>query len=75
MIKVDAFGPRVPKGVRQEVLARQKDIAAGKLHPFHAGRAIFDNEGNEVIAKGQTLSDEQILKMNWLVQGVPGKLP
>lgn len=75
MIKVEGLGSKVPKAVQQEVLARQKDIAAGKLHPFHAGKAVLDNEGKEVIAKGQTLSDEQILTMNWLVQGVQGKLP
>lgn len=75
MIRVEGFGPKVPKAVQQEVLARQKDIATGKLHPFHAGKALLDNEGKEVVAQGQTLSDEQILKMNWLVQGVQGKLP
>ncbi len=75
MIRVDGFGSKVPNAVRDEVLARQRDIASGKLHPFHAGQAVFDNQGREVIAKGQTLSDEQILKMNWLVQGVAGKLP
>ena len=75
MIKVEGFGSKVPKAVQQEVLARQQDIAAGKLHPFHASQAVRDNEGQEVIAKGQTLTDDQILKMNWLVQGVQGKLP
>lgn len=75
MIKVEGFGSKVPKAVQQEVLARQKDIAAGKLHPFYASQAVRDNEGQEVIAKGRTLTDEQILKMNWLVQGVQGKLP
>ena len=75
MIKVDGFGAKVPKAVQAEVLARQKDIAAGKLHPFHATQAVRDNEGKEEIAKGQTLNDDQIRKMNWLVQGVQGKLP
>lgn len=75
MIKVDGFGSKVPKTVQTEVLARQRDIAAGQLHPFHARQSVLDNEGREVIAKGQTLTDEQILKMNWLVQGVQGKLP
>ena len=75
MIKVDGFGSRVPKAVQDEVLARQQDIAKGKLHPFHARQAVLDNEGKEVIAAGQTLSDEQILKMNWLAQGVQAKLP
>ncbi len=75
MIKVDGFGSKVPKTVQTEVLARQRDIAKGQLHPFHAKQSVLDNEGREVIAKGQTLTDEQILKMNWLVQGVQGRLP
>ena len=74
MIRVNSFGPKVPKKVVAEVLARQKDIAAGKLHPFRARAALMDNEGREVLAAGKTLSDEQILGMNFLVQGVQGKL-
>lgn len=74
MIRVDSFGPRVPTKVADEVLARQRDIAAGKLHPFKARTALLDNEGHEVLAAGKTLSDEQILNMNFLVQGVQGKL-
>ena len=75
MIRVEGFGPKVPKAVHDEVLARQKDIASGKLHPFHAVRAVLDNTGKEVIAQGQTLTDGQILQMNWLVAGVQGALP
>ena len=75
MIRVDAFGPKVPAKVRDEVLARQKDIAAGKLHPFRAVADVKDNEGKVVIAKGQTLPDEAILNMNWLAEGVLAKLP
>ena len=74
MIRVDSFGPKVPKQVADEVLARQRDIAAGRLHPFKARGALLDNEGHEVLAAGKTLSDEQILNMNFLVQGVQGKL-
>ena len=74
MIRVDSFGPRVPTKVADEVLARQRDIAAGKLHPFKARTTLLDNEGHEVLAAGKTLSDEQILNMNFLVQGVQGKL-
>lgn len=74
MIKVDGFGSQVPKPVQAEVLARQKDIAAGRLHPFHARQAVLNNNGKEVSASGQTLGDEAILKMNWLVQGVQSKI-
>jgi basic membrane protein A and related proteins len=73
MIRVGAFGPKVPKAVQDEVLARQKEIAGGKLKPF-AG-PLQDNEGRTVIAKGQALADEQILNMNFLVAGVQGRIP
>ena len=53
----------------------QKAVGAGKLQPFRAGKApVRDNEGQERIAAGQALSDAQILQMNWLVEGVVGKL-
>jgi basic membrane protein A and related proteins len=74
MVRVEGFGPRVPPAVRDEVLARQKDIAAGRLHPFHARIAVKDNEGREVIPAGKTLTDDQILQMNWLAEGVQGRL-
>lgn len=74
MVRVGHFGPKVPKGVQDEVLARQRDIAAGRLQPFAATAAIRDNEGREVIAAGAALKDAQILDMNWLVEGVQGKV-
>jgi basic membrane protein A len=75
MIRVGDFGTRVPQAVQQEVLARQQDIAAGRLQPFRAVAAeVRDNEGRSVIAKGSQLSDEQILRMNWLAEGVQGRI-
>ena len=74
MVRVGDFGPRVPKAVQEEVLARQKDIGAGRLHPFHARAAVRDNEGREVIPAGRALTDEQILRMHWLAEGVQGTL-
>ena len=76
MIRVGDFGSRVPSAVEKEVLAAQKAVGAGRLHPFRAGKAaVRDNAGQEVIPAGQTLSDLQILQMNWLAEGVQGKLP
>ena len=75
MIRVGDFGTKVPQAVQQEVLARQQDIAAGRLQPFRAVAAeVRDNEGRTVIAKGSQLSDEQILRMNWLAEGVQGRI-
>lgn len=71
MVRVGDFGPKVPAAVQKEVLARQKEIAAGKLRPFTG--PITDNEGRLVVPKGQALTDAQILDMNYLVAGVVGK--
>ncbi len=70
MVRIGDFGPKVPQAVRDEVLARQKDIAAGQLQPFHARQAVLDTTGRIVIAAGQSLGDAQILSMDFLVQGV-----
>jgi basic membrane protein A len=71
MIRVGEFGARVPKAVQDEVLARQRDIASGKLHPFTG--PITDNEGKAVLPAGAHMTDAQILSMNFLVSGVQGK--
>ncbi len=72
MVRVGDFGPKVPKAVQAEVLAKQKEVASGKLQPF-AG-PITDNEGKLVLPSGQVLSDVEILGMNYLVAGVQGKV-
>jgi basic membrane protein A and related proteins len=75
MIRVDAFGPKVPAAVVNEVNAAQKAIGAGKLKPFAAGKAdVLNNEGGVMIAKGTALTDSQILTMNVFVSGVVGKI-
>ena len=72
MVRVGDFGPKVPKKVQDEVLAKQKQMGAGQLHPFTG--PITDNEGRNVLPAGQQLSDDQILSMNYLVAGVVGKV-
>jgi basic membrane protein A len=75
MVRVGDFGPRLPAAVRNEVLQRQKDMAAGKLQPFQAGQLpVRDNTGAVRIPAGQTLSDAQVLQMDWLVEGVNGSV-
>jgi hypothetical protein len=51
----------------------QRALAKGSLQPFTG--PVFDNQDGVVLAQGQTMSDEQIMKMNFLVKGVLGKLP
>jgi basic membrane protein A and related proteins len=72
MIRVGHFGRQVPKKVQDEISAKQRAVAAGTLQPF-AG-PITDNEGKVLVPAGQALSDAQILGMNYLVQGVLGRI-
>jgi simple sugar transport system substrate-binding protein len=72
MIRVGDFGPKVPKAVQDEILTQQKAIGTGKLLPFVG--PITDNEGKGVAPAGQALNDAQILGMNYLVQGVVGRI-
>lgn len=71
MVRVEGFGSKVPKAVQDEVLQRQKELAAGQLQPFTG--PISDNEGRQVVAPGKKLTDPEILGMNYLVQGVVTK--
>ncbi len=36
---------------------------------------VKDQSGKVIIAAGKHATDEQILKMDWFVEGVVGKLP
>ncbi len=72
MIKLEAISPSVPKEVVDLVQAKEADIVAGRFHPFTG--PIRTNTGKEVIATGH-LTDEQLGKMDFYVEGVVGKVP
>jgi simple sugar transport system substrate-binding protein len=59
--------------VAQEADQVKNAIIAGELHPF-AG-PIYNQAGELVVAEGEHLSDEQILHMDYYVQGIQGALP
>jgi basic membrane lipoprotein Med (substrate-binding protein (PBP1-ABC) superfamily) len=73
MVELAPFGPGVPEDVRALVTERQAEIAGGTLHPF-AG-PVLDNQGAERVPQGSTPSDEDLLGMDYFVEGVVGTLP
>ncbi len=75
MIRVDAFGSKVPAAVQAEVQQRQAQMAAGRLAVFVGGKVgVKDNEGRIAIPVGQALGDADILAMNWFTEGVLGQI-
>lgn len=63
------------EGTQEKVDEYKAKIEDGSFKVF-GGREIKDNEGNVVVtADTVTLSDEELLSMNWLVEGVIGEVP
>ncbi|KDR93929.1 nucleoside-binding protein [Peptoclostridium litorale DSM 5388] len=62
----------VPSEAVQKVTELEGKIKDGSLKVF-AG-PIKDNEGNVVVKEGEVLTDEQLLSMDWLVEGVEGSI-
>jgi len=73
MVKLAPINAAVPAEVKDQVGKIEKDIVAGKFHPF-AG-PLKDNEGKERLAAGKTMTDDAMQKMDFYVEGVQGKLP
>ena len=63
----------VPGPVRQLVDSRRQGIIDGSFD-YWVG-PLTDNQGNPVVDAGGTLSIADINGMNWLVEGVVGRIP
>ena len=68
MVRIEGFGPKLSPAVRQEVLARQTELAQGRLKIFKG--PLLDERGQLVLPAGQVMTDAQIKGMNFKVQGV-----
>jgi simple sugar transport system substrate-binding protein len=72
-IKMAPMSAAVPKDVQAQVKQLEAQIVAGKLHPF-AG-PVVDQDGKVRVAAGQTITDLDLEKMDYYVQGVASKMP
>lgn len=63
----------VPADVQKLVNDKKAEIASGKDTVFDG--PIKDNTGKEVVPAGKSLTDDQKLSMNFLVEGVQGSIP
>ncbi|RUS48733.1 BMP family ABC transporter substrate-binding protein [Cohnella sp. AR92] len=73
LVDLAPLGKNVPQDVKDLVEQKKKEMADGKIDVF--GGQLFDQNGKEIHADGQSLSDEDILNMNWFVKGVKGSIP
>jgi simple sugar transport system substrate-binding protein len=68
MVEMSPYGDAVQADVRKAADATRDGIIAGTLHPFTG--PIKNQAGEEKVAAGQTMSDEDLSKMDWYVAGV-----
>ena len=73
MVEMSPFGDMVPEDVRKLVDGARDKIAGGALHPF-AG-PVKDNKGKVRVAEGKTITDKELLTMDYFVEGVQGDVP
>lgn len=68
MVQIGPYNPALPETVVAEAERVREGIVEGTVHPF-AG-PIRDQKGELRVPEGQVLSDEEIHKMDWYVEGV-----
>jgi simple sugar transport system substrate-binding protein len=73
MVVLTPLNKSVPPEVARLFEEKKRDIAAGKLLPF-AG-PLKDNGGAPKVPAGNALTHEQLMAMNWYVEGVEGSVP
>ena len=68
IVELAPYGPGVTPAARDAADKVKAGIIAGTLNPF-AG-PIKDQKGEQKVAAGAAIPDEELLKLNWYVEGV-----
>jgi simple sugar transport system substrate-binding protein len=73
MVKMAPYGDAVPADVRQLADEVKQSIVDGTFHPFQG--PINNQKGELVVKAGEVISDQDLLGLNWYVEGVEGSIP
>ena len=71
-IGLSPLGPAVPEDVHQLVEEKHQQIISGELQVFQG--PVKDQEGNVRVPEGQALSLDDLLTVDWFVEGVEGTI-
>ena len=72
-INMAPFHASVPESVKQKVNAEKALLGKG-IDNIFAG-PVKDQSGKTIIPSGKKASDQDLLTMRWLIEGVSGKIP
>ena len=70
-VRIESVSPKLPAPVRRQVRTVTSEIADGKVQPFSG--LIRSNDG-KVRQESGAMSDELLQKMDWLAEGVIGRV-
>lgn len=73
VVEVVDWNPAIPADTMAKIKAVEAKIADGSFSPFTG--PISKQDGTDGVAAGKTLSDAEIVAMNWHVKGVTTPLP
>jgi len=72
LVKLSDYGPMVPEETKQLVEQEKERITSGEWDGFYG--PLKDQNGEGKVAEGQKMSDDEMLAMDWFVEGVDGKI-
>lgn len=73
VVKVVDWSPDIPEDVMAQILEVEAAIADGSFQPFTG--PIMRADGSEGVAAGVTMTDAEVIGMDWHVKGVTTPLP
>ena len=73
MVDLAPLSDLVAEGTAEEVAVARTAIENGSLKIFKG--PLYDQDGNEKVAEGITMLDDDVWNMNWFVKGVKGVIP
>ncbi|WP_299874660.1 BMP family ABC transporter substrate-binding protein [uncultured Cocleimonas sp.] len=73
MVVMAPYGDAVPEDVREMADKVKASIIDGSFHPFQG--PIKNQKGEIVVKEGETISDGDLSKLDWYVEGVDGTIP
>ncbi len=72
-VEIGEITDAVPADVKAEAEAMIAAITAGEYHPFTG--PIMKQDGSVFLAEGEVATDEQLVTMNFYVEGMTGDIP
>lgn len=73
VVKVVDWSPDIPADVVAQIQEVEAAIADGSFSPFTG--PIMKADGSEGVADGVTMTDAEVIGMDWHVKGVTTPLP